>query len=121
MARGSKPGERRGGRQRGTPNKATREISELAKGYAPAAVKELARLATKAESETARVAAIDKLLDRAFGKARQSVEHSGSIGTYDLTKVSDADLDRLESILGPLAVASGDQSGEGSQGSAAGA
>jgi len=42
-----------------------------------------------------------------------SVTHSGSIGTYDLTKVSDADLDRLESILGPLALAGGDQSGEG--------
>jgi hypothetical protein len=36
-------------------------------------------------------------------------KHSGSLGTYDLTKVSDADLARLESILTPLADASGDQ------------
>ncbi|WP_115540021.1 terminase small subunit [Xanthomonas campestris] len=42
--------------------------------------------------------------------------HSGAIGTYDLSNVSDDDLDRLESILGPLAVASGDPSGEGEAG-----
>ena len=30
-------------------------------------------------------------------------EHSGNVGTYDLTKISDADLSNLESILGPLA------------------
>src|SRR5213592_651187 len=29
-------------------------------------------------------------------------KHSGSLGTYDMTKVSDADLARLESILAPL-------------------
>ena len=29
--------------------------------------------------------------------------HSGALGTYDLTKVSDADLGRLESILAPTA------------------
>lgn len=44
--------------------------------------------------------------------AAQKHQHSGSIGTYDLTKLSDDELDRLESILGPLALAGGDQSGE---------
>ena len=29
MPRGSAPGERRGGRQKGTPNKATREMKEI--------------------------------------------------------------------------------------------
>ncbi|WP_285445487.1 terminase small subunit [Xanthomonas sp. fls2-241-TYG-148] len=42
--------------------------------------------------------------------------HSGAIGTYDLSKLSDDELDRLESILGPLAVAGGDPSGEGEAG-----
>ena len=33
--RGSKPGERRGGRKKGTPNKTTAEIRELRKRTAP--------------------------------------------------------------------------------------
>jgi hypothetical protein len=51
MPRGSKPGERRGGRQKGTPNKATAEVKLLAQKYAPAAIEELGRLSTGAESE----------------------------------------------------------------------
>lgn len=94
------------------PNKATREVRELAQRYVPAAIKELGRLATKAESEQARVSAIGMLLDRAHGKPAQAVKHSGSIGTYDLSKISDADLDSLESILGPIALADGDPGGE---------
>lgn len=37
--------------------------------------------------------------------------HSGAIGSYDLTKVTDDDLDRLEAILGPLADTGGDPGG----------
>jgi hypothetical protein len=62
-----------GGSRKGKPNKATAEIREAARSYAPAAIKELARLATHAESETVRVMAIDKLLDRAYGKPVQMV------------------------------------------------
>ena len=71
--RGSKPGERRGGRQPGTPNKATVEIRDIAKQYAPEAMAELARLAREAESEQARVGAIKEILDRAYGKSTQPV------------------------------------------------
>jgi hypothetical protein len=78
MSRGSKPGERRGGRQKGTPNKVTAPIKELARQYVPEVLPELARLATKAESEAARVAAIKELLDRAYGKAAQA--HTGEDG-----------------------------------------
>jgi hypothetical protein len=42
--------------------------------------------------------------------------HTGAVGTYDLTKLSEDDLDRLETILGPLADAGGDPSGEGETG-----
>lgn len=76
MPRGSAPGERRGGRQKGTLNKSTAEIKALAQSFAPAAVQELSRLATGAESEAARVAAIKELLDRAYGKATQSIDAS---------------------------------------------
>jgi hypothetical protein len=108
MAKGNKTG----GRRKGTPNRATREITELARAHVPAAIKELARLAKAAESESARVSAIGMLLDRAYGKPSQAIQHSGSVGTYDLTKVTDEDLDRLEAILGPIADTGGDQSGE---------
>lgn len=48
-----------------------------------------------------------------FGKIVDKHKHSGSIGSYDLSKLSDDELDRLESILGPLALAGGDTGGEG--------
>jgi len=43
-------------------------------------------------------------------------KHSGAIGTYDLSKLSDNELDRLEQILGPLADAGGNPSGAGEEG-----
>ena len=79
--RGSKPGERRGGRAKGVPNKATADIKALAGQYAPDVIKELARLALEAESEAARVAAGKEVLDRVYGKSTASVDmrHSGSV------------------------------------------
>lgn len=74
MAGGSKPGERRGGRKAGVPNKATQEIKALAQQYGPDAMAELARLAAEAEGESARVAAIKEILDRGYGKAANAPE-----------------------------------------------
>lgn len=71
------PGKR--GRPPGARNKATAEIKELARKAAPEAMKELQRLATKAESEPARVAAIKEIFDRGYGKAAQP--HTGEGGT----------------------------------------
>ena len=45
-----------------------------------------------------------------------SIEHSGAIGSYDLSRVTDADLNKLEAILGPLADNRSDQGGEGAPG-----
>ena len=47
------------------------ELRDLSRAHAPAAIQELARLALKAKSETARIAAIRELLDRGFGKPTQ--------------------------------------------------
>ena len=52
------------------------EIQELARQSAPSAIAELARLALKAKSETARIAAIRELLDRGYGRPRQAMEDS---------------------------------------------
>ncbi|MFA4974937.1 MAG: hypothetical protein WC683_20225 [bacterium] len=82
--RGSKPGERRGGRQKGSPNKATAEIREIARQYAPDAVQELARLSREAQSEQARVAAIKEILDRAYGKSTQPIAGDGDGGPVQL-------------------------------------
>jgi hypothetical protein len=43
------------------------ELRALARAHAPDAIKELARLAVKAKSEAARVAAIRELLDLGYG------------------------------------------------------
>lgn len=72
--RGSAPGERRGGRQAGTPNKATAEVKALAQKHGPTVLAELARLAAEAVSEQARVSAASIILDRAYGKAAPSPE-----------------------------------------------
>ena len=66
-------GNRGQGRKPGVPNKATAELKHLARQYTPAALKELARLSTQAQSEQARVSAIKELLDRGYGKATQPI------------------------------------------------
>jgi hypothetical protein len=52
------------------------ELQELARHHAPEVISELARIALKGKSETARIAAGRELLDRGFGRARQSMEVS---------------------------------------------
>lgn len=52
-----------------TPERQAAEVKALARDYAPAAVAELGRLAIEAESETARLAAIKEILERAYGRA----------------------------------------------------
>jgi hypothetical protein len=66
----------------GNPNgrpKASLEIRDLARGYGPAGILKLAELAgltdaPGAESETARIAALNALLDRGYGKPTQPLE-----------------------------------------------
>jgi len=52
------------------------EVQELARQHAPTVIVELARLALRAKSETARIAAIRELLDRGYGRPRQAMEVS---------------------------------------------
>jgi phage terminase small subunit len=40
------------------------------------------------------------------------MEHSGTLGTYDLTKLSDDQLRQLAAILGPAAAIGGDSPGD---------
>ena len=96
--RGSKPGERRGGRQKGTPNKASADVKALIDqaGDIATVVRGLFQIATSGESEAGRVAASKELLDRRFGKATQYVagEDGGPIPFLIATGVPRATEDR---------------------------
>lgn len=74
-------GTRYGGRQKGTPNKRTKEVRDLAMTYTPAAIRGLAKLAKTARSELARVAAWREILDRAVGRPAQSIDLTNSDGS----------------------------------------
>lgn len=75
---GSKPGERRGGRQKGTPNKVTADVRALAQEYGPRAIATLASIMENEEQPApARVSAAKELLDRAYGKSPQPIENAG--------------------------------------------
>lgn len=117
MATSKRGGKREGaGRPTGARSRATEahkaSLSELARRHTGDALKALVDIARKGESESARVAAANSLLDRAYGKAKQSHEHSGPggapISTIDLSNVSSDDLTRLEALFGPLAGGPGD-------------
>jgi hypothetical protein len=98
--RGRKPGSpKTGGRLAGTPNKATREIKELAMQFVPSAIEQLGAMSVSAESEAVRLGAIKEIFDRAFGKAPQAMVHSGAVATCDLTRATDEELDTLIAIL----------------------
>jgi Family of unknown function (DUF5681) len=69
--------------QSGNPSgrpKVVAEVQELARKHAPAAIKQLAAIAMKGESEQARVAACNALLDRAYGKPSQQMQVTGANG-----------------------------------------
>jgi len=71
-------GRKTGGRQKGTPNKATADIRAIARDFGPAAIAELARMSgltsgPGAQTEAARVACLKELLDRGYGRATQHV------------------------------------------------
>ena len=81
---GARPGA---GRKPGSPNKTGAELRELARLYGPSALKELARLAEHAESESARVQAIGMLLDRGYGKPAQPVDGDGEGGPIPFERI----------------------------------
>ncbi len=74
---GSKPGERRGGRQRGTPNRVTAELKATFQKHGDELVQALLAL-TKSDDERVRLGAIQAALDRGWGKPAQVV--SGDAG-----------------------------------------
>lgn len=78
---GARPGA---GRKPGRPDRATAAQKEgleaEARKYGKVALLALVEIAKSGESESARVAAANGLLDRGWGKPRQAVEHTGEGG-----------------------------------------
>jgi hypothetical protein len=74
---GKRPGA---GRPKGRKDAKTLEIEAAAKEYAGDALRALVKVARRGKSEGSRVAAAVALLDRGYGRPRQSLEHSGPDG-----------------------------------------
>lgn len=77
-------------------------------------VEELEEARALALEEKQTAAAVSASLGKAklLGLVVERRHHSGAVGSYDLSNVSDDDLERLEAILGPVADAGGDPGGE---------
>ena len=106
MPRGSRPGEHRGGRKKGTPNRTTAEIRELAQQHGPLVLKTLAALVKKADCDAVRVSAGKELLERGYGKSNipvQQVSVRGTIGRYDVSKLADLSDEELADFAATLA------------------
>lgn len=67
------PAPRGRGRPKGALNKATAELKAIAREYTEQAVETLAQIMQTSESDAARVAAVNALLDRGWGKPSQVI------------------------------------------------
>ncbi len=67
-----------------------REVEDLARQASPMAINRLVDWA-KSDGPAASVRACQAILDRAFGKPAQAVEHKGTV-THDISSLSDSDL-----------------------------
>ncbi len=70
----------KGGRPKGSLNKATLKVRQLAQKYTKTALKTLGDIAERGESEAARVSASTALLDRGHGKPAQAITGEGGEG-----------------------------------------
>lgn len=99
-----------GKRQQKVARKAEITAESLAEEF------EEARQLAKKQGQASAMVAATTGKGKLSGHLIERHKHSGAIGTYDLTNLTDEQLAVLESILGPLAYAGGDQGGEGAEG-----
>jgi|SRR5262245_3674853 len=71
---GAKPGERRGGRKKGTPNRTTATLRALAADHTDLALERLVRiLKNDGAPAAAHISAAREVLDRAYGRPAQAI------------------------------------------------
>ena len=94
------------GRKAGTPNKSTKAAHELIDGIVDfeKILKLWNRTATKAPLTQLGFLCGKELWDRRFGKATQGLNHSGYVGTFDPTKLSFEQLERIRNGEDPAIV-----------------
>lgn len=112
MARGGKrPGA---GRPRGRKDTATvgqmASLEELARTHTETALNALVAIAQSGESEAARVAAANALLDRGYGRPKQALIHTGKDdGPVQIENVSAREI--IERRIAGLAARGGESEG----------
>lgn len=118
-------GKKTGGRQKGTPNKATaRREREIAKG-GDTPLDYMLKVMRNPRADASRRDDMARAAAPYVHPKLSTMQHTGANGgpiqTVDLTNATDDDLARLEALLGPIAGAAGgtaeaDQGGEGEEG-----
>jgi hypothetical protein len=78
-----------GGRRKGTPNKVTAAIRDLAAPYSAEAIAVFVSVMRRGETDATRMLAAREILDRAHGKSRQSVEVAGALPVSDIYRGTD--------------------------------
>jgi cellobiose-specific phosphotransferase system component IIA len=66
-------GKKTGGRAKGVPNKTTAEVKAYAGKFSAKAIDALVKIMDRSESDAAKVAAANAILDRAHGKPAQMI------------------------------------------------
>jgi len=85
---GRKPGTpKTGGRQKGTPNKATAALRDIARQYTEEAVEALVGILRDGETDAAKVAAAKEILDRGYGKATTVIAGDEDGGPVKITEI----------------------------------
>jgi hypothetical protein len=76
------------------------DVKALARSVAPEAVKTLRNIMNDPKAPpAARIGAATAILDRGYGRPGQSIEVSGTVAAYDLSTLSEEELDQLEALL----------------------
>ncbi len=101
---GAKGMPKTGGRQKGTPNKATKDVKEAAREHGPAALKRINKL-TNDENPRVALAACKEILDRAYGKTVQHID--AELSVYDSLS-----LEEKEALLVALDASIDDEEGD---------
>jgi hypothetical protein len=85
-------GKKYGGRQKGTKNKVTQNVKELAAPHGPDAIKVLVEIMMdESAGKSYRIAASKEIMDRAYGKAPQHIEQKHQ---FQESEMSDLEIAR---------------------------
>jgi hypothetical protein len=90
MARGAKPGERRGGRSKGTPNKRTEAVAERLEALGCDPIEGMARIAMDETVELSIRAQMYKELAQYVAPKRRAVEMQAEVGYSWIDAIRDS-------------------------------